>query len=145
LSNYAAKKHKTLEHQVLNTADIIIVTSNTTKTEFQAITNKPITVITNGYDDEVVEKQKKDIKFSLAHIGSFLSDRNPIILWEVLVELIDEVSGFKADLEIKLIGAVSQEVLDAINHFKLNAYLIWVMFSHTANNTTKKTSGFITN
>jgi hypothetical protein len=25
------------------------------------------------------------------------------------VELIDEVSGFKADLEIKLIGAVSQE------------------------------------
>jgi galactitol-specific phosphotransferase system IIB component len=123
LSNYAAKKHKTLEHQVLNTADIIIVTSNTTKTEFQAITNKPITVITNGYDDEVVEKQTKDIKFSLAHIGSFLSDRNPIILWEVLVELIDEVSGFKADLEIKLIGAVSQEVLDAINHFKLNAYL----------------------
>jgi hypothetical protein len=102
LSNYAAKKQKLCKHQVLNTADII-VTSNTTKTEFQAITNKPITVITNGYDDEVVEKQNKDIKFSLAHIGSFLSDRNPIILWEVLVELIDEVSGFKADLEIKLI------------------------------------------
>jgi hypothetical protein len=42
------KTHKTLEHQVLNTADIQLLTSNTTKTEFQAITNKPITVITNG-------------------------------------------------------------------------------------------------
>jgi galactitol-specific phosphotransferase system IIB component len=63
LSNYAAKKHKELERQVLNSADAIIVTSKTTKTEFQAITDKPITVITNGYDDEVVEKQTKDIHF----------------------------------------------------------------------------------
>ncbi|MFT5251820.1 MAG: hypothetical protein ACI87N_000812 [Flavobacteriales bacterium] len=123
LSNYAAKKHKELERQVLNSADAIIVTSKTTKTEFQAITDKPITVITNGYDDEVVEKQTKDIKFSLAHIGSFLSDRNPIILWEILVELIEEVPAFIANLEIKLIGAVSQEVLDTIYDYKLNAYL----------------------
>jgi hypothetical protein len=31
LSNYATKKHKMLEHKVLNTADTIIVTSKTTK------------------------------------------------------------------------------------------------------------------
>jgi len=54
LSNYAAKKHKALERQVLNSADTIIVTSNTTKIEFQAITSKPIAVITNGYDTEKV-------------------------------------------------------------------------------------------
>ena len=123
LSTYAAKKHKSLEHKVLNTADTIIVTSKTTKTEFQAITNKPISVITNGYDIENVEKQTLDTKFSLAHIGSFLSDRNPKFLWECLVELLQEIPDLKTHLEIKLIGAVSQEVLDAIREFNLNDYL----------------------
>ncbi|MBG6109527.1 galactitol-specific phosphotransferase system IIB component [Flavobacterium sp. CG_9.10] len=123
LSNYAAKKHKALEHQVLNTADTIIVTSKTTKTEFEAITRQPIAVITNGYDDENVEKQTLDTKFSLAHIGSFLSERNPLILWESLVELINEIPDFKSHLEIKLIGAVSQEVLGTISQFDLNPYL----------------------
>ena len=123
LSNYAAKKHKSMEHQVLNAADTIIVTSNTTKTEFEAITTKPIAVITNGYDTENVVKEPLDTKFSLAHIGSFLSERNPQLLWECLVELINEVPSFKSHLEIKLIGAVSQEVLETISQFELNSYL----------------------
>lgn len=123
LSRFAAKKHKALEHQVLNTADTIIVTSKTTKTEFQAITTKPIAVITNGYDTENVEKQPLDSKFSLAHIGSFLSERNPLILWESLVELSAEIPDFKSHLEVKLIGAVSQEVLEAITQFGLKPYL----------------------
>ncbi|MDX6188296.1 glycosyltransferase family 4 protein [Flavobacterium sp. Fl-318] len=123
LSAYAAKKHKKLEHKVLNSADTIIVTSKTTKTEFQAITSKPISVITNGYDIENVEKQTLDTKFTLAHIGSFLSDRNPRFLWESLIELLQEVPDFKTHLEIKLIGAVSQEVLDAIKEFNLEGYL----------------------
>jgi hypothetical protein len=50
-----------------------------------------------------IETQPLDIKFSLAHIGSFLSERNPMILWESLVELTNEVPDFKSHLEIKLI------------------------------------------
>nr|WP_294922854.1 glycosyltransferase family 4 protein [uncultured Flavobacterium sp.] len=123
LSSYAANKHKKLEHKVLNSADTIIVTSKTTKTEFQAITNRPISVITNGYDTENVEKQTLDARFTLAHIGSFLSDRNPKFLWECLVELLQEIPDFKSHLEIKLIGAVSQEVLGSIQEFNLNPYM----------------------
>ena len=123
LSSYAYKKHKALEHQVLNTADTIIVTSKTTKTEFQAITNNPIEVITNGYDVENVPKQTLDEKFTMAHIGSFLSDRNPKILWESLQELISENQIFKNQFQLKLIGKVSQEILDSISEFKLDSYL----------------------
>jgi glycosyltransferase involved in cell wall biosynthesis len=123
LSNYASKKHKFLEHKVLNAADNIIVTSKTTKTEFEAITLKPIEVITNGYDIEDTDKQDLDAKFSLAHIGSFLSERNPAILWESLVGLLSEIPDFNKHLEIKLIGAVSQEVLETITQFGLNPYL----------------------
>ncbi len=123
LSNYAVKKHKDLEYQVLNTADTIIVTSNTTKKEFQTLTNQPIEVITNGFDTENLGQQTLDTKFSLAHIGSFLSERNPQLLWECLVELIDEIPDFKTHLQIKLIGAVSQEVLETITQFGLKSYL----------------------
>ena len=123
LSRFAAKKHKALEHQVLNTADAIIVTSKTTKSEFQAITTQPIAVITNGYDTEEVGKQTLDSKFSLAHIGSFLSERNPSILWKSLVELLNEIPDFKSHLEVKLIGAVSQEVLETITKYKLDPFL----------------------
>ncbi len=123
LSQYAAKKHKQLESQVLNSADTIIVTSKTTKAEFQALTTKPIEVITNGFDVEKVDKQTLDTKFSLAHIGSFLSERNPKILWESLVELCTEIPDFKSHLEIKLIGAISQEVLETIEQFGLNLFL----------------------
>lgn len=123
LSNFAAQKHKTLESEVLKTADTIIVTSKTTKKEFEVLTTQPIEVITNGYDVEKVEKQPLDTKFSLAHIGSFLSARNPKILWESLVELLAEVPDFKTHLEIKLIGAVSQEVLDSIAAFGLDSCL----------------------
>jgi galactitol-specific phosphotransferase system IIB component len=123
LSQYAAKKHKQLERQVLNSADTIIVTSKTTKAEFQALTTKPIEVITNGFDVEKVDKQSLDTKFSLAHIGSFLSERNPKIVWESLVELCIEIPDFKSHLEIKLIGAISQEVLETIEQFGLNSFL----------------------
>lgn len=124
LSSSAEKKHKALEKEVLTTADTIIVTSKTTKTEFQAITSQPIEVITNGYDVEKVSKQPLDEKFSLAHIGSFLSERNPRILWKALKELTKENPDFRRDFQLKLIGAVSQEVLDTISEFRLNDYVL---------------------
>lgn len=122
LSTYASRKHKKLESEVLNAADTIIVTSKTTKKEFEALTNQPIEVITNGYDIENVAKQTLDTQFSLAHIGSLLSERNPIILWESLSELLADIPGFKSHFELKLMGAVSQEVMQSISDYQLSDY-----------------------
>ena len=114
LSNWAAKTHKNLEREVLNTCDAVIVTSPTTKKEFEMLTSKPIQVITNGYDVERVEKKPLDEKFTLAHIGSLLSERNPLVLWTVLNELVSENALFASHFELKLIGAVSNEVISSI-------------------------------
>ena len=122
LSKWAAKKHKSFEKEVLNTCDAIIVTSPTTKKEFEALTNKPITVITNGYDVEKVSTKLMDEKFTLAHIGSLLSERNPIVLWEVLSELCFENKDFANNFQLKLIGAVSVEVLQSIEKYHLKDY-----------------------
>jgi len=123
LSEFAANKHKQLESKVLNNADLILVTSPSTRAEFKKITSKPIEVITNGYDVEKIGNQIVDKKFSLAHIGSFLSERNPRILWESISELIRENPLFASHFQLKLIGAVSQEVLDSIALFQLQNYV----------------------
>lgn len=112
LSNAAQKKHKLLERQVLNAADIITVTSETTKTEFGEITQQPIEVITNGYDIDYDGKAVLDKKFTISHIGSLLSGRNPSNLWSVLGELVKENSQFRDAFELQLIGVVSEDVLD---------------------------------
>lgn len=123
LTQASKEKHLQLEREVLNSANHILVTSPTTKKEFSKLTTKPISVITNGYDVEYIEKKPMDSKFSIAHIGSFLSDRNPRIFWKALSELIKENKDFRDDFELKLIGKVSQEILDVISEFKLSDYL----------------------
>ena len=123
LTERSKEKHLKLEKEVLNSADHILVTSPTTKNEFTKLTHKPITVITNGYDVEYIQKKPLDSKFSIAHIGSFLSERNPRIFWKALSELIKENKDFKEDFELKLIGKVSQEILDVVSEFKLSNYL----------------------
>lgn len=123
LSVWAAKKHKALEQKVMTSCDQLIVTSPSTKTEFEAITSKPIEVITNGYDLEKVVNKPLDDAFTLAHIGSFLSERNPRILWKALKELTKENAEFKKQFQLKLIGAVSAEVVQALAEFKLDKFV----------------------
>ncbi len=123
LSNWASKRHKKLEKEVLNKCDKIIVTSENTKKEFEAISTQPIEVITNGYDVEKIIKMPMDSKFTLAHIGSFLSERNPQILWQSLSELIGENQVFAEVFQLKLIGAVSNEVLESMANYDLSPYV----------------------
>ena len=116
----AKKKHLKLEASVLNTADEIIVTSPSTKIEFKAKTNRPISLITNGYDTHNIKFETLDKAFSIAHIGSLLSERNPIILWEILSELNRELRGFKNDLKLNFAGIVSEDVVESINNYNLS-------------------------
>ncbi len=119
----SAQKHIELESEVLNTADQLIVTSQNTKKEFETKTQQPISVITNGYDSHHIARPNKDEKFSIAHIGSLLSDRNPKLLWESLSELLHENIEFKKAFELKLIGVVSQEVIQTLSNFGLQNYI----------------------
>ena len=119
LNKRAQKKHLKLESKVLNNSDLVVVTSARTKKEFQKITSVPIEVISNGYD--ILEKIEPnlDTQFSIAHIGSLLTNRNPELLWEILSELKDENRVFSKNLLIKLVGAVSEDVLESLAVFGL--------------------------
>jgi hypothetical protein len=119
LNKRSQKKHLELESEVLTNADLVVVTSDNTKKEFQKITHSPIEVITNGYDVKKKIIPNLDSQFTLVHIGSLLSNRNPEILWSVLSEIKNENEEFSKDLSIKLMGAVSEDVLKSIEDFGL--------------------------
>ena len=131
LNKRAQKKHLKLESKVLNNSDLVVVTSARTKKEFQKITSVPIEVISNGYD--ILEKIEPnlDAQFSIAHIGSLLTNRNPELLWEILSELKDENKVFSKNLLIKLVGVVSEDVLKSLAVFGLTEnYKILGYVSH---------------
>jgi len=123
LSKSSSEKHKRLERKVLRSANQIIVTSANTKSEFSNKTEQPISVITNGYDNTDIEKPANDEQFSLAHIGSLLSERNPFKLWKALAELINENADFRNSFQLKLIGVVSEDVIESLKRFGIFDYV----------------------
>ncbi len=123
LNSSSKAKHKALESKVLNTADQIVVTSPTTKLEFEDLTPQPIKVITNGFDDEGVVNTQLDKDFSISHIGSLLSERNPQVLWQVLIDLIRDNELFKDKFKLNLVGAVSEDVKLSIRRHNLDEFV----------------------
>jgi len=123
LSVSSQKKHKALERNVLNEADKIITTSNTTKYEFEKLTKQPISVIRNGYDSDYEGDAHLDGDFTISHIGSLLTGRNPKNLWKVLSQLAAENAVFRTDLQLEFMGVVSKDVMDSLYRFELGPYI----------------------
>ncbi|GET46798.1 glycosyltransferase family 4 protein [Capnocytophaga felis] len=123
LTKWAHKKHKFLEKEVLQSSDLVIVTSFKTKEEFSQITKKPIKVITNGYDIINQPKAKVSDKFLISHIGSLLSDRNPKLLWKVLADLVIENKEFAENFELCFAGKISGDVEEEIISLGLSKYI----------------------
>ncbi len=123
LTKRSLQRHKVLEKEVLTCSDQIVVTSFTTQEEFQDITDTPISVITNGYDIEKVPETILDEKFTVSHIGSLLSGRNPKNLWKAIRDLTIENKDFAAFFQLQLVGAVSDDVLLSIHEAGLSDFL----------------------
>lgn len=131
MSAFVKKKHKKLERHVLGTADHIITTSHTTAKEFGLLTDQPIHVITNGFEP-LVEKPKAQLDieqhmkgFSILHIGSLLSKRNPEILWKSLSELTQEHSSFKREFSLHFVGEVSEQVKARLSFYGLEKFTVY--------------------
>ena len=109
---------------MLQQSDLVITTSFKTQKDFQQLTNIPIEVITNGYDEEKTITPPLSNKFLISHIGSLLSDRNPKMLWKILAELVREEPHFAEDFTLCFAGKVSEEIEEDIRHNGLTHYYI---------------------
>lgn len=129
LSNRADKKHKSLEKEVLTTADEVVTVSWSWAEDFESISGKKPVVITNGFDPADfldAGKAELDEKFSIAHGGSLNKDRNPYSLWQALNALCEEIEGFKEDLLIRLIGPVDYSAIKLANESGLKQNLVHI-------------------
>ena len=126
LTAWADRQHCKMEHSVLQKATSVITISNSMAEEFKNLYNRNYEVITNGYDEDDVsssETLEPDKKFSIAHIGTLVNTRNPLILWTALKSIIEENSSFKDDLKIILAGRVDFSVTQAIEQSGLTGFV----------------------
>jgi len=126
LSRRADKKHHRLEKEVLQSADVVTVISPSMADEFTAIHKRNYELITNGFDetDNISDiPVVLDQKFSIAHIGTLTPSRNPVVLWKVLNEIVNENEEFSNDLAIKLVGKVDHLVLTSLEDNGLKEFV----------------------
>ena len=113
---------KKMEKKVLDDASVVVAVSPLGQQEFQSMTQTPVELITNGFDECDFASEKcheaeggHDREFCITHTGLFAADGNPTVLWEVLGEkcMVDEV--FRKALRIKLIGSTDDNIIAALN------------------------------
>lgn len=124
LSKSSHQKHLNMEREVLNYADHIIVTSPSTKQEFEHKTNKPVSLITNGFDDVDAENML-DEQFSITHVGTLLNERNPDFFFKAIAELLKEEENFDKHLQLKFVGQVGDAIVESLKKYELKMYSVF--------------------
>lgn len=125
--SFAKNKNKRLEELVLKNADCVLTVGNTLKKEFSKIA-KRVEVVTNGFDDEVLESSTLSIdqKFTISYIGLLPKQSIPKNLFRVLQILCSQNKDFKNDLQLNFIGDISDAVKSAVfkNQLAENTHFI---------------------
>jgi len=115
LNNSSSKKHKDLEREVLQTADVTLTVSETWVEDLERLGANNVKLITNGYDaDDFELKPKTNDKFIIGHYGLLNHLRNPKNLWKSLANLCEENKAFNSKLEIHFSGNIDAEVIAEI-------------------------------
>ena len=123
--------HKKMEKIVLDEASAVVAVSPLVQQEFQAMTDTPVELITNGFDEcDFSSEQCTEAyggasqEFTITHTGLFAADGNPTVLWDVLAEKCHADEAFRKLLRIKLIGKTDDQILKALKDRGLESSLI---------------------
>ena len=122
--------HGKMEKKVLDEASAVVAVSPLVQQEFQAMTDTPVELITNGFD-ECDFPSEKDIEayggpdkdFTITHTGLFAADGNPTVLWDVLAEKCQADEDFRKLLKIRLIGKTDEQIIRALEERRLKDML----------------------
>ena len=125
------KWHKKMEKMVLDEASAVVAVSPLVQQEFQAMTDTPVELITNGFDEcDFPAEPCTDAyggtskEFTVTHTGLFAADGNPTVLWDVLAEKCQADEAFRKLLRIKLIGKTDDQIFKALKDRGLEESLI---------------------
>ena len=121
MTSATEKWHRKMEKKVLDEASAVVAVSPLVQQEFQEMTDTPVELITNGFDEcDFSSEQCTEAyggaseEFIITHTGLFAADGNPTALWDVLAEKCRTDEIFKKLLRIKLIGKTDDQILKAL-------------------------------
>jgi hypothetical protein len=123
--------HKKMEKKVLDNASAVVAVSPLVQQEFMAMTQTPVELITNGFDESDFMSEgcaeaygSPESDFTITHTGLFAADGNPTTLWKVLAQKCQDDEAFKKHLKIRLIGKTDEQIISSIMEEGLEANLI---------------------
>ncbi|MCC7302170.1 MAG: glycosyltransferase family 4 protein [Bacteroidia bacterium] len=116
LSAAADARHRRLEQEVLQHADKIVTVSRHWAGDFRKLSNRSVEVIANGYDEEDFNVSCPEVKkeFAFHHIGALNKDRNPVVFWKALAEVLKVEPELKHHLKIRLVGKTDYSVFESL-------------------------------
>jgi glycosyltransferase involved in cell wall biosynthesis len=130
MTRATVKWHKKMEKKVLDEASVVVAVSPLVQQEFQAMTQTPVELITNGFDECDFTAKKcteanggADSNFVITHTGLFATDGNPTVLWDVLAEKCSNDENFRKLMKIRLVGKTDEQILKSIEDAGLNGNL----------------------
>lgn len=113
--------HETMEKKVLDEASSVVAVSPLVQQEFQTMTQTPVELITNGFDECDFPPERNieahggaDKDFTITHTGLFAADGNPTALWDVLAEKCLADEDFRKRLKIRLVGKTDEQIIKAL-------------------------------
>ena len=144
--------HRRMEKRVLDEASVVVAVSPLVQQEFQNMTQTPVELITNGFDECDFEQgapdqsglshpgldqatnidpdQKSrlaaggpDKDFEITHTGLFAADGNPTTLWKVLAAKCTKDEEFRKHLRIRFVGKTDDAILEAVREEGLDGHL----------------------
>ena len=144
--------HRRMEKRVLDEASVVVAVSPLVQQEFQNMTQTPVELITNGFDECDFEQgapdqsglshpgpdqatnidpdQKSrlaaggpDKDFVITHTGLFAADGNPTTLWKVLAAKCTKDEEFRKHLRIRFVGKTDDAILEAVREEGLDGHL----------------------
>ena len=144
--------HRRMEKRVLDEASVVVAVSPLVQQEFQNMTQTPVELITNGFDEcdfgqgapdksglshpgpdqatniDLDQKSRlaaggPDKDFVITHTGLFAADGNPTTLWKVLAAKCTKDGEFRKHLRIRFVGKTDDAILEAVRDEGLDGHL----------------------
>jgi glycosyltransferase involved in cell wall biosynthesis len=127
ISKWAHRKHRKMENQIFENADLITIVSNSWKTDLEHIGANNVEVVPLGYDPtDFSENIKLDSKFTLTHLGLLGEDRNPTVLIEVIANLCKLDSNFSTYFRLQLVGKVNDRLKNLVKELDLSEHVRFI-------------------
>ena len=131
--------HHKMEKKVLDDATAVVAVSPLVQQDFQAMTQTPVELITNGFDEcdfhqepfKMAEGGPQQL-FTITHTGLFAADGNPTVLWEVLAEKCRTCEEFRKSLRINLIVKTDEQIIKAAHDAGLGDNVYDLGYQHHA-------------